>query len=64
MIIQVELENEFGFDEVYDIKELVGDRNKEDYQTDNLAFNQEVNQKVKSRSNKASALEKKIQAFR
>ena len=28
---QVELENEYGFDEVYDIKELVGERSKEDY---------------------------------
>ena len=45
---QVELENEFGFDEVYDIKELVGDRNKEDYQTDTMAFSQEVNQKLKA----------------
>ena len=45
---QVELENEYGFDEVYDIKELVGDRNKEDYQTDNLAFSQKVNQKLKA----------------
>ena len=58
----VELENEYGFDEVYDIKELVGERSKEDYKTDNLAFNQEVNQKLKAdqMEQQASALRKKF----
>ena len=59
---QVELENEYGFDEVYDVKELVGERSKEDYKTDNLAFNQEVNQKLKADQieQQASALRKKF----
>ena len=58
----VELENEYGFDEVFNIKELVGDRKKEDYQTDNLSFSNEVNQKLKADqiAKDSSALQKKL----
>ena len=58
----VELENEYGFDEVFNIKELVGDRKKEDYQTDNLSFSNEVNQKLKADqiAKDSSALQKKF----
>ena len=48
---EVELENEFGFDEVFKVKELVAERKKEDYQTDNLAFNKQVNSKINSDAN-------------
>ena len=58
----VELENEYGFDEVFNIKELVGDRKKEDYQTDNLSFSNEVNQKLKADqlAKDSSTLQKKF----
>ena len=48
---EVELENEYGFDEVFKVKELVAERKKEDYQTDNLAFNKQVNSKINSDAN-------------
>jgi hypothetical protein len=43
---QLELENEHGFNEVYFIKHLVLERDKEDYQTDNLSFDKQVNSKI------------------
>lgn len=43
---ELELENEHGFNEVYFVKDLVLERKKEDYQTDNLSFNKEVNSKI------------------
>ena len=51
----VELENEYGFEEVYDVTELVPERNKEDYQTDNLAFNKQVNSKINADLNAQQA---------
>tara|TARA_B100001287_G_scaffold190348_1_gene160763 strand:+ start:294 stop:869 length:576 start_codon:yes stop_codon:yes gene_type:complete len=48
---EVEIENDFGFEEVFKIRELVPERKKEDYQTDNLAFNKQVNSKINSDAN-------------
>jgi len=45
---RVELENNFGFLEKYKIYELVPERKQEDYQTENLAFDQEIKSKIKS----------------
>lgn len=42
----VELENEYGFEEVFTVSELVSESKKEDYQTDNLAFSKQVNSKI------------------
>ena len=46
---RVELENNFGFLEDYKISELVPERKQEDYQTENLAFDQEVKSKINSK---------------
>lgn len=43
---RVELENNFGFLEEYKISELVPERKQEDYQTENLAFDKEINSKI------------------
>jgi hypothetical protein len=45
---RVELENNYGFLEEYKISELVPERKQEDYQTENLAFNQEIKSKLNS----------------
>ena len=45
---RVELENNFGFQEEYKISELVSERKQEDYQTENLAFDQEIKSKLNS----------------
>ncbi len=59
---EVEIENDFGFEEVFEIKELVPERKKEDYQTDNLAFNKQLNSKIYSEINNQRSydLEKKF----
>ena len=43
---RVELENNFGFQEEYKISEIVPERNQEDYETENLAFDDEVKSKI------------------
>jgi len=43
---RVELENNFGFQEEYKISEIVPERNQEDYETENLAFDNEVKSKI------------------
>ena len=45
---RVELENNYGFFEEYKISELVPERKQEDYQTENLAFDQEIKSKLNS----------------
>lgn len=45
---RVELENNYGFLEEYKISELVPERKQEDYQTENLAFDQEIKSKLNS----------------
>ncbi len=45
---RVELENNYGFLEKYKISELVPERKQEDYQTENLAFDQEIKSKLNS----------------
>jgi DNA-nicking Smr family endonuclease len=45
---RVELENNYGFLEEYKISELVPERKQEDYQTENLAFEQEIKSKLNS----------------
>ena len=45
---RVELENNYGFLEDYKISELVPERKQEDYQTENLAFDQEIKSKLNS----------------
>jgi len=45
---RVELENNYGFLEKYKISELVLERKQEDYQTENLAFDQEIKSKLNS----------------
>jgi hypothetical protein len=45
---RVELENNYGFLEEYKIYELVPERKQEDYQTENLAFDQEIKSKLNS----------------
>jgi len=59
---EVEIENDFGFEEVFKIKELVPERKKEDYQTDNLAFNKQVSSKISSEINnqRSNDLKKKF----
>ena len=59
---EVEIENDFGFEEVFKIKELVPERKKEDYQTDNLAFNKQVSSKINSEINnkRSNDLKKKF----
>lgn len=43
---RVELENNFGFQEEYKISDIVPERNQEDYETENLAFDDEVKSKI------------------
>ena len=43
---RVELENNFGFIEEYKISELVSERKQEDYQTENLDFDNELKSKI------------------
>lgn len=43
---RIELENNFGFQEEYKTSELVPERNQEDYQTENLAFDNEIKSKI------------------
>ena len=45
---RVELENNYGFLEEYKIYELVPERKQEDYETENLAFDQEIKSKLNS----------------
>ena len=45
---RIELENNYGFLEEYKIYELVTERKQEDYQTENLAFDQEIKSKLNS----------------
>ena len=45
---RVKLENNYGFLEEYKISELVPERKQEDYQTENLAFDQEIKSKLNS----------------
>ena len=45
---RVELENNYGFLEECKISELVSERKQEDYQTENLAFDQEIKSKLNS----------------
>ena len=42
-----QIENEFGFEEIYNINELVVEGSKEDYKTENSAFNKEIENKLK-----------------
>tara|TARA_B110000305_G_scaffold186973_1_gene208276 strand:+ start:456 stop:1034 length:579 start_codon:yes stop_codon:yes gene_type:complete len=42
----VELENNFGFQEEYEISELVSERKQEDYQTENLSFDYQIKSKI------------------
>ncbi len=44
----VELENEYGFEEIFNVSELVPEGKREDYQTDNLSFDKQVHSKIKS----------------
>lgn len=44
---RLEVENEFGFEEIYDKSELVLERSKEDYYKDNLLSNKEIENKLK-----------------
>ena len=58
---KVELENEFGFEEIHSMKNLVPVRSEEDYQTDNLMFQNQVYKKInaeKSASQTASLKKK------
>ena len=43
---RVELENNFGFQEEYKISKLVLESKQEDYQTENLAFDDEIKSKI------------------
>ena len=43
---KVELENNFGFQEEYEISELVSERKQEDYQTENLSFDYQIKSKI------------------
>ena len=43
---RVELENNFGFQEEYKFSDIVPERNQEDYETENLAFDDEVKSKI------------------
>ena len=42
----VELENNFGFQEEYEISELVSERKQEDYQTENSSFDYQIKSKI------------------
>ena len=53
---KVEVENEYGFEEIYDLKELVAERRKEDYQTENSSFNDEIALKLNADKNSNSML--------
>lgn len=59
---RVELENNYGFLEKYKISELVPERKQEDYQTENLAFDQEIKSKLNSEktNNKNFELKRKF----
>ena len=50
----VEVKNEFGFEEIYNVKELVSDRSEEDYKTENSSFDEEVKLKLKADKNSSS----------
>lgn len=62
---KVEVENEYGFEEIYDLKELVAERRKEDYQTENSSFNDEIALKLNAdkNSNSINNFNKKIRHF-
>ena len=40
--IKVEVENEYGYEEIYNINEIVSDRSEEDNKTENSAFDEEI----------------------
>ena len=52
----VEVENEYGFEEIYNIKELVSERSEEDYKTENSAFDEEIKLKLKADKNSNSSM--------
>ena len=57
-----QIENEFGFEEIYNINELVVEGSKEDYNKDNLLSNKEIENKLKidKHAQSAYALQKKL----
>ena len=59
---RIELENNFGFQEEYKTSELVPERNQEDYQTENLAFDNEIKSKINAdkTNNKNFDLKRKL----
>ena len=59
---KVEVENEYGFEEIYNLKELVSERSEEDYKTENSAFDEEIKLKLKAdkNSNSVNELNKKF----
>lgn len=54
---KVEVENEYGFEEIYNLKELVSERSEEDYKTENSAFVEEIKLKLKANKNSNSVNE-------
>jgi|TARA_B110000902_G_scaffold247725_1_gene304110 hypothetical protein len=55
----VELENNFGFQEEYEISELVSERKQEDYQTENLSFDYQIKSKINAEKNSKKNLDLK-----
>ena len=45
---KVELENNFGFEEIYTTNELVPERSQSDYHTDNKSFDNQIKSKINS----------------
>ena len=45
---KVELENNFGFEEIYNTNELVAERSQSDYHTDNKSFDNQIKSKINS----------------
>ena len=55
----VELENNFGFQEEYEISELVSERKQEDYQTENLSFDYQIKSKINAEKTSKNNLDLK-----
>ena len=62
---KVEVENEFGFEEIYNLKELVAERSNKDYQIENSSFDDEIKLKLNADKNTSSIkeLNKKFKHF-
>ena len=57
---KVEVENEYGFEEIYNLKELVSERSEDDYKTENSTFDEAIKLKADKNSNSVNELNKKF----